>query len=214
MRRDHTENVHKSAKLTRTRTTGSASGFSLIEITTVVAIVLLIATIAIPALKSGLQTMSTASDARAIAAQLALAKMRAASQFTDARVNFNSFTKNSTTNTYQYQVEVYNQGTSTWATDQTGGVNTGVQNLSTNTSYGFSTITTPAGSQTSPITNWNTIEFNSRGIPVTSGLAPTVNYAVYINNGNGQYYAVTVSISGNIQIWKMNGTGSTWSQFY
>jgi len=206
--------VHKSAKLTGSRATGSASGFSLIEITAVLAIVLLIGVIAIPALKAGLQGMSTASDARAIAAQLALAKMRAASQFTDARVNFNSFTKNSTTNTYQYQVEVYNQGTSTWAIDQTGTHNTGVQNLSTNTSYGFSTITTPAGSQLSPITNWNTIQFNSRGIPVTSGLAATGTYAVYINNGNGLYYAITVSISGNVQIWQMNGTGSTWSQFY
>jgi Tfp pilus assembly protein FimT len=178
-----------------------------------VAILLVVGAIGIPALKAGLQSMATASDARAVAAQLALAKMRAAANFTDARVNFNSFTQNSATGTYQYQVEVYNQGTATWAIDQTGGKNTGVQNLSTYTSYGFSNITTPAGSQAS-IAQSNLIEFNSRGIPVTSALVATGSYAVYLNNGNGTYYAVTVSISGNIQIWQMNGTASTWTQFY
>jgi len=205
--------VDKSAKMTGARATGSARGFSLVEITVVVAIMLLIGVIAIPSLKAGLQSYQTAADVRAIAGQLALAKMRASAQFTDARVNFNNFTKNTGTGTYQYQVEVYNQGSASWAIDQTGGVNTGVQNLSTNSSYGYGTITTAAGSQ-SPIGQSNLIEFNSRGIPVTSGLVASGNYAVYLNNGHGTYYAVTVSISGNVQIWQMNGTNSTWTQFY
>ncbi len=174
---------------------------------------MVIMVIALPNMQTYLNSYRTAGDARAIAAQISLAKMRAAAEFTDARVNFNSFAKNSTTSTYQYQVEIYNQSTSAWAIDQTGSTNTGVQNLSNNTLYGYGTVSTPAGTQ-SPISNSGTIEFNSRGIPVTSGLVATGNSAVYINDGNSTYYAVTVSPSGNIQIWQTHGTGSTWSQFY
>ena len=195
---------------------GSASGFTLLELVIGAAVMLVVLAMAIPTVQKAMQSFHTAGDVRGIAAQLALAKMRAAADFTDTRVNFNNFTLSQTTGTYQYQLEVYNSATTSWAIDQTGGKNSGVQNLSSNTLYGFSTITTPAGTQ-SPISNSNLIAFNSRGIPVTGtppNLTATGSYAVYLNNGTGQYFAVTVSPSGNIQMWQMNGTLSTWHQFY
>lgn len=185
----------------------------MLELSIVVAVMLVILAIGIPNLQTAIQSYRTAGDVRVIASQLALAKMRAAANFTDARVNFNSFAYNSSTGTYQYQLEVYNQSTAAWAIDQTGTVNTGLQNLSTNTVYGYGSIATAAGTQ-GTISNSSLIEFNSRGVPVTSGLVATGSYAVYLNNGSGQYFAVTVSPSGNIQMWQMNGTASTWHQFY
>ncbi len=180
--------------------------------------------VALPSVTTAMKTYKTSSDVRNLAAQIALAKMRAAADFTDARINFNAFTKNAGTGTYQYQIELWNSTSGTWQTDQIGSANI-VQNLSTSTAFGFGSIGTPAGSQSAPITNWSTIEFNSRGVPVvgsnggvavttTAGslTSPTALNAVYLNNGNGAYYAITVSPSGNIQMWQWGGT--TWSQFY
>jgi prepilin-type N-terminal cleavage/methylation domain-containing protein len=199
-------------------------GFTLLELLIVVAIILVVLAIALPSVTTAMKTYKTAGDVRGLAAQIALAKMRAAADFTDARVNFNSFVQNTSTGTYQYQIEVYNQTTSAWGTDQTGSVNTGQQNLSTGTLFGFGSInllpspSSAGGYESGSITNSSTIMFNSRGVPVTGtpgsggSLTNTANYAVYLNNGNGAYYGITVSPSGNIQMWQWNGAG--WSQFY
>jgi hypothetical protein len=78
--------------------------------------------------------------------------------------------------------------------------------------FGYGSLTTPAGTQAS-ISQSSVIAFNSRGIPLDSTGNPTGNDAIYLNNGNGVYYAVTVSSSGRVSVWQLNGSGSTWIQF-
>jgi prepilin-type N-terminal cleavage/methylation domain-containing protein len=67
----------------------STRGFSLIELLIVVAIMMVILSFSVMNLRKAMLSFKAASDARGIASQLSLAHMRAASEFTQARVNFN-----------------------------------------------------------------------------------------------------------------------------
>jgi len=205
--------VDKSAKLPGARATGSASGFSLIELTIVSAIMLVVGVIAIPMLKNGLQSFEAASDARAIASQIAMAHMRSAAEFTQARVNIS-------TSAGTYKVEICTpvsgstcQGTGanapTWTVDGGSG---GVHYLSTYSSFGYGGLTTSAVSGAT-IGQTTLFTFNSRGIPINPANGAAVGTdAIYLNNGNGVYYAVTVTASGRVAVWQY--TGSSWTQIY
>jgi prepilin-type N-terminal cleavage/methylation domain-containing protein len=171
------------------------SGFSMLELLVVVSITLVLAAIGIPRVAAVVQNYRTVGDARSIASQFALARMRAASNFTRARLNFNL-----AANTYQ--LEVWNK---TAAAFQIEGA---VQSLSQGVTFGFGSIATPAGSQ-SPIAQTTPITFNSRGITVDGSGNPTGNSAIYITNGNGLYFAVTASLTGQTRAWEYNGT--TWN---
>jgi len=51
------------------------------------------------------------------------------------------------------------------------------------------------------VANTACITFNSRGIPVNGSNQPTADHSLYIHNSSG-YYAVSVALSGRIQMWK------------
>jgi len=68
-------------------------------------------------------------------------------------------------------------------------------------SFGFGSVSTPAGTQT-PIQNTAQILFNSRGIPVNSTGTPTGNYGLYLTNQAGDTYAVTVYATGRVAMWR------------
>jgi Tfp pilus assembly protein FimT len=169
--------------------------FTLLEAIVVVAIILVLAAIAIPLMQAALLNYRTVGDARSIASQLGLARMRAASNFTRARLNFNL-----TANTYQ--LEVWDKASNAYQVER------GVQALSQGVTFGFGNITTPAGSQ-STIAQTTPITFNSRGISVDSSGNPTANGAIYITNGHGLCLAVTASVTGQTKAWQWNGT--TWN---
>jgi Tfp pilus assembly protein FimT len=200
------ETEHKADRQVRTwRAEGSVnhrieSGHSLVEMVLVVALTLIISAFALPTLAGVLRSYRAVGDAKGIASQLSLARMRAASDFTRARMNFNL-----TASTYQ--LEIYNKNTSQFQ------VEGGSFNLSQNDSFGFGTISTPAGSQSSigqaaacldntgkTISNSACIIFNSRGIPVDSSQVTTSNDVIYLSNGSGDYYAVSVATNGRVGV--------------
>jgi len=177
----------------------STCGFSRVELLVVVAVMLVLSAIAIPQVWGLVETYRVGADARSIAVQLTLARVDAGAQNTDARINFNSCTAGST----NYQLEIYSQSSSAW--QQQGGQTI----LSKGVSFGYGSISTPVGSQSSISNSPCYIKFNSRGLPVDSSGNPTANYTIYIINQQNLCFAVTVLLSGRIQVFEY--TGSAWT---
>ena len=177
----------------------SAGGFSMVELVVVVVLIMLIAAFVIPQAIGMQSALRATSDARSLASQLALAKMRSANAFTQSRLNCDVSARSC-------QLEVCtNKGVSSCNTFSPDG---GPILLSQNITFGFGNITTPAGTQTT-IQNTPQILFNSRSIPVDNTGAPTGNYALYITGQTGSTYAVTVSPTGRVAAWLYSGGG--WS---
>jgi prepilin-type N-terminal cleavage/methylation domain-containing protein len=177
----------------------STRGFSFTELLVVVSIIMVLSAIALPRVNGVVQSYRVGVDARAIASQLTLARVRAGSYNNNARINFNSCSSTS------YQLEIYNTGTSSYQLD----TNTGVAHLSTGVTFGYGSISTPAGSQSTITNSPCYVIFNSRGIPVDSSGNPTANYTIYVINNQNLCYAVTVLLSGRIQVWEYSG--SAWA---
>ena len=174
-------------------------GFSTIDMVIVVVVLMLIASIAIPQILGSMRAYRAMSDARSIASLLALTKMRAANSFSQARLNCDTAARNC-------QVQVCTtKGASTCTTFTSEG---STINLSTGVSFGFGSITSAAGAQSS-IANSSQILFNSRGIPVDNAGAPTANYATYLRNNDGDNYAVSVYSNGRIAVWRYGS--SSWN---
>jgi Tfp pilus assembly protein FimT len=193
------------------------AGFKLMELAIVASLIIVITAVAIPMIQTTLRNYRLVTDTKNIASQIALARMRAASNFTDAELTF-SLTSGS------YQLYVCNK-TSFVNTDSSGSLVTYASySLSAGNSFGYGSITAPAGTQTSigqPATTSATdqpsgspavIIFNSRGLPIdkttscVNGTDGTLtSYSVYLTDNNGGYGAVSVSPSGKITAWRYNG---------
>lgn len=174
-----------------------SAGLTLPELIVNLAIISVLTATTVPAVSKTIQTFKITGAARSIASQLTLSRMRAASSFTQGEVSFN-------TSNGSFQIKLFNKTTNAFAPDSTG-----MQYLIPGITFGYGSITTPAGTQTS-IAQSTQIIFNSRGIPVDNTGAPTGAYAIYLKNQVGQYYAVTVSVNSAIYIWRYNGSG--WNQ--
>jgi prepilin-type N-terminal cleavage/methylation domain-containing protein len=168
------------------------SGFSLLELLVVVALMAVVTAVALPMFLSVQRNYRLISDARAIAGQLALARMRAANDFNQAEIVFD-------TSANTYQLKVYNKSTS--AFDTTEGA---VYKLSSGNTFSFGAITLTAGTQAS-IAESSPIIFNSRGIPILSNGTATGSYSVYLADNKGGYCAVAVSPSSKIKIYRYSG---------
>jgi Tfp pilus assembly protein FimT len=173
----------------------ASRGFSLVELVIAVLIIIVIAGIAIPKVVTTTQNVRMANDIRSISAQIFLTRMRAASAGARSRLNFNT-----AANTYQ--IEVWNG--STWA------IYGGTSNLEVGDTFGYGSITTPAGGQ-STIAQTTPIYFNSRGLATDSSGNATANSAIYLTNIRGQYAAIAVSIAG--QPTSYTYSGSAWVQY-
>ncbi len=182
-----------------------ASGFSALELLIVVAIVIIVAGIGIPKLMSMVQNLRTAGDARDLNGTILMAKMRAASNYAQARVHADL-------NTQTFWVEVETSGATSWTTEG------GTQLLSTGVTFGFGSLSTPP-SNTQPtlaqapacpgISNTACIVFNSRGIPVDSTNTPTNLDALYVTDGNS-VTGVTVLATGLTQVWRSDASTANW----
>ena len=198
-RSDMIRGMEESSETKSERRTSDARGFSLIELAIVITTILLILSIALPQALTALRAFRASSDARSIASQLALAKMRAANGFTQARLNCNLTARSC-------QLEICtSKGTSDCSAFSAEG---GAITLSKEMTFGFGSITTAAGSQTS-IQNTAQILFNSRSLPIDNTGAVTGNDALYLTNQAGDTYAVTVYASGRIALWRYGNGG--WS---
>jgi prepilin-type N-terminal cleavage/methylation domain-containing protein len=165
-------------------------GFSMIELSIVVLILGILAAMVVPNILTTTQTTRMASDLRSISAQISLARMRAASQASKSRLNFDL-----SANTYQ--IEVWNG--SSWV------IYGAVSSLGTGDTFGFGSVTTPAGQQ-STIAQTSPIYFNSRGIATDSSGTPIGTSAIYFGNSRAQYGALAVSIAGQPTAYTYSGS--------
>ena len=207
------ESVKKMAKRKQ-------SGFSTLEMLIVVAMSLVITAIAVPNYMKVTNYLRAISDLRAVNGITAQAKMRAAADFTHARI-YADLTANT------YHLEYWSKANNCWQTDTdsnrcTSAGNSPVITLSQGVTFGVGSVTvgptagtatvqqgglcnTKAAGSAGNATTASTacIEFNSRGIPVDPSNAPIATGAIYINNQN-QVEVVTVSATGSIQPWLAN----------
>jgi prepilin-type N-terminal cleavage/methylation domain-containing protein len=200
-------------------------GFTMIEMMVVLTIFAVIAGIAIPRYLSLQRAMRIGGDNRAIAGLTAQAKLRAASDFTRARVYAN-------VNGNTFQMQVWNKTGGCWVADTdnsntcltyvSGAPSGTVVNLSQGDTFGFGSLTTgptvgqPTVAQAAQcldnsgaaITNTACIVFNSRGIPINATtLAPLASGAFYVTNGS-VVDGVTVSATGSLQTWTASANAS------
>ena len=188
-------------------------GFSMIELMLVIVIGLIIAGMATPTLLTIKRNLRISGDAGDLNGEIALAKMRAASDFTKARVYADLSAQT-------FRIEVWNKsGAGSWGTEG------GTQPLSPGVTWGFGTLSSPpSGTQATigqapaclnnsgtAIANTACIAFNSRGIPVDSTGTPTANDALYITDG-GLLFGVTVSATGLIQTWRSGTNAANWQK--
>lgn len=207
------------------------AGFSTLELLVVITMSAIITAIAVPQYIKTAAYLRAAGDIRSINGLTALAKMRAAADFTHARVfaDLNGGT---------FQLEVWdktgNGGAGCWFADldntracltySSGRPSGPVTTLAQGDTFGFGTLTsgpTPGQAtigQAAPcLDNSNSglgngtacIVFNSRGIPIDKNGSPVATGAFYLTNGavvNG----VTVSATGSIQAWSSPAGNASW----
>lgn len=212
------------------------AGFSALEMLVVIGMSIIITAIAIPRYLTIAASLRASGDLRSISGLLAQAKMRAAGDFTHARVYVNL-----TGNTYQLQIwdKAANAGAGCWVADsdtQTdplktcltfgGGQPTGsLFVLQQGDTFGFNGLATgPTPGQPTPSQaagcldsagaavagNTACIVFNSRGIPINATtLAPIPTGAFYLTNGT-VVDATTISATGSIQSWSSPANSANW----
>jgi len=181
------------------------SGFTLVELIIVALIILIMLGIALPSISTITQTYRLTGDARILASELNLTRMRAASRGTRTRLNVNL-----AANTFQ--LEYWN----TAATPPAYQVEGGVQNLSQGNKFSFGTLTKAAGQQSTIAEGYPTetgcgcVYFNSRGLVTDANQVVNANAALYLTNGR-QYAAIALSVAGQTTgyMW----TGSAWNRF-
>lgn len=190
------------------KTARSESGFSLIELMIVVALVAIMAGMAVPVTTNAFGFYRLSGDARAISSAMSLAKLRAASAFSRARLYVD-------TSANTFRIETWQKTGSTWTAE------TGTTPLSQNDSFGFTPVATaPPNSQAAigqssaclndtggVIANTACVLFNSRGIPIDTAGAPTGVNALYLTNGTF-VYGVTLSATGLSKVWRTNATAT------
>ena len=196
------------------RSSRSDAGFTLIDMLAVVAIICLVSAIALPSTASMMGGYKLKGNAQAISNLVGLAKMRAAAQFSRARVYADL-------NARTVRLQVWNKTANRWIDDS------GVTPLADGVRFGFASITQPppnsqAAIGQSPVctndaganvANTACITFNSRGMPVTNTLPPagavTGNSGLYITDGSA-VYGTTVSMTPLIKSWWSPVRDTSW----
>lgn len=192
-------------------------GFSLIELLMVLAIMGVLAAVTVPMSGNTIRFLKISGDARELSNATAVAKMRAAAKFTQARVYVDVTGR-------QFYVQTKDKATSTWTSEG------GAVSLSSTVSFGYGPVpapppdtqttigqapqcTTMAGSPPveTPVANTACIIFNSRGLPIDTTGSPTGLDAIYVTDGTA-VYGITVAATGFIRTWQANSTSTaTWS---
>jgi hypothetical protein len=170
-----------------------------------------------------------AGDTRDINGAIAQAKMRAAQDFTHARLRADLANN-------AFQLEVWDKtGAGCWRPDGNFAVNPCTNaaavlrnSLSQGVTFGFAGVGPGAPNPQAAIAqapactdgiagaagnanypNSACIEFNSRGVPLAPNGAPTANDALYVTDGISVYGA-TVIISGLMQTWRTPIDNQQW----
>jgi Tfp pilus assembly protein FimT len=188
-------------------------GFTAIELLTVAAIVALMGAFLAPMMGNMLGNYRLSGDARGISNATAVAKMRAASDFTQTRLHVVLGTKS-------YYIEVWQKTTSTWVVEGS------TTSLSTQDVFGFGAVgAAPPNTQgtigeaTACLDNAGAaiagsacVLFNSRGLPVDSTGAPLGTDAIYVTDNSTAVFGITVAATGMIRSWRTPATANpSWS---
>jgi Tfp pilus assembly protein FimT len=199
----------------------------MVELMVVVLILGVLLAVAVSSIESITRIYRIAGDGQGIAAELNVARMRAAADFTHARVYVDLIANT-------FHIEVWNKAGGCWKTDGDASACTQttspVTPLAQGDTFGFGSITTGPTAATNAIAqapactvgvagaaaganiaNTACIEINSRGYPVDSANKIVANDAIYLTNNQKLYSAVAVSISGQPTAYSY--TGSTWTPF-
>jgi Tfp pilus assembly protein FimT len=194
-----------------------AGGFSMVEMLIVFAVLAAIAAMAVPTIEQTLRSLRITGDGRTIEDQIALAKMRAAADFTQAR--FHADLANNSFEIEVCQGKVLPGSCASWT------VEGGVQSLSQGVALGLGALGAPPpntqavigqapaclDSSNASVPNTACVVFNSRGIPVDANGVPTGNDAIYVTDGNAVFGA-TVSATGLIRLWRSGAQSPGWAQ--
>jgi prepilin-type N-terminal cleavage/methylation domain-containing protein len=163
-------------------------GFSMVELSMVLAVTAVMAAIAIPVLSSSMRDMQLISDARKISTTMSYAKLSATAQMTNYQMSFDLannrwslLKRNRTSGAYELQQAVNELSL--------GNANSGVA-FKTSSPSG----TAPGATGEFLTTSATSVRFNSRGIP-------NDRVIVYLSNETTDY-AVSVSLAGKVQIWR------------
>jgi prepilin-type N-terminal cleavage/methylation domain-containing protein len=198
------------------------SAFTMVEILLVVAVIGVIAAMAIPQAYQAVKAYRLHADASALAGQLNVARLRAASQFAPYRVVIST-----ASGTY-------------WREKLCGDTSTSVDSACTSPYNGLTTPDIESGTQyalegdtfsscrpaflsgsgypgtiqadPSPCPNPLDIYFNTRGAPVDGSGNPLGNggAVVYVSNQNNLVDAVTVAIGGSVTVWNWDPGSNAW----
>jgi prepilin-type N-terminal cleavage/methylation domain-containing protein len=203
-------------------------GFSLLELLVVILILGVLAAMAIPSWQRIQKNARLSGDAHGLTEALSIAKMRAASDFTESRVFFYMGSGP------YFRVDVWNKTKNCWVSDGdttstcitssattntnetalSTGVSTGSGSVSaalpdgtamptaTACKQGQSSITATDGSS---ISSTACIQFNSRGFPVPSSYA-----GLYITDGTRVFGSITNAM-GLVHTYEIDASGSTWT---
>lgn len=196
--------------------------FTLLEMLIVVMVAGVVAAMAIPQAYDAVKAYRLHADASALADQLNIARMRAASQFAPYRevVNASSGTYwreklcgDTTTSTDSACTSAYNALTTAGIEGGTQYVMEGDSISSCRPSF-LSASSYPGTIEADPSPCPDPIEiyFNTRGTPVDSNGDPLGNggAVIYVRNQYNLVDAVTVSIGGAIIVWNWDTASNSW----
>jgi prepilin-type N-terminal cleavage/methylation domain-containing protein len=200
----------------------SDRAFTLLEVLIVVAVAGIMTAMVVPQAYQAIKAYRLHADASALANQLNIARMRAASQFAPYRevVNASSGTYWREQLCGDTSVSADSACTSAYKALTTAGIEGGTQYAHEGDSFkgcrpsSLSATGNPGTIQSNPSPCPDPVEifFNTRGAPVDSNGDPLGNggAVVYVSNPYNLVDAVTVSVGGAVTVWNWDQAGNSW----
>jgi type II secretory pathway pseudopilin PulG len=184
----------------------------MIELMVAAGIIAVASAITVPITSRAVGDLRLRGDAHAVANSVALAKMRATSAFSRARLVVDLSTNS-------FFIQVWNKEDGAWTTEG------GAVSTSAGVGFGFGGLTTPPpntqaeiaqspaceNDEGEPIDGTACIVFNSRGIPIASDGAPTGSNALYLTDGTG-VYVTTLTATPLVRLWWSPAHTTDWVQ--